>query len=137
MDSKLLANTINKGVDHLYYRQFASLEPQLCAAVKNAQRLRVRVYRIFEDGQILLSNNSLEEETWFTTLVRKNCLIAKSTRGTEANAIYYTLATIAKVNKLNIYKYFKFLFNRLPNQKSSDIAVFLPRAEEVQQVCRN
>ncbi|MCZ3747254.1 hypothetical protein L2520_07495 [Limosilactobacillus vaginalis] len=29
------------------------------------------------------------------------------------------------------------MFDRLPNQKRSDIEVFLPWAEEVQQVCHN
>ena len=97
----------------------------------------LEVYRIFENGQIPLSNNSLEGEIRFTTLVRKNCLFAKSVRGAEANAIYYTLVATAKINKLNVYKYFKYLFDRLPNQKRSDIEAFLPWAEEVQQVCHN
>lgn len=80
---------------------------------------------------------TLEGEIRFTTLVRKNCLFAKSIRGAEANAIYYTLVATAKVNKLDVYKYFKYLFDRLPNQKSSDIEAFLPWAEEVQQECHN
>lgn len=120
-----------------YLNSITSPQGRLRAAIKNALKLRTRVYRIFEDGQIPLSNNSLEEEIRFTTLVRKNCLFAKSTRGAEANAIYYTLVATAKVNKLNIYKYFKYLFDRLPNQKSSDIEAFLPWAEEVQQICHN
>ncbi|MDD1379720.1 transposase domain-containing protein [Limosilactobacillus reuteri] len=41
------------------------------------------------------------------------------------------------MNKLNVYKYFKYLFDRLPNQKRNDIEAFLPWAEEVQQVCHN
>ena len=59
------------------------------------------------------------------------------TRGAEANAIYYTLVATAKINKLNVYKYFKYLFDQLPNQKRSDIEAFLPWVEEVQQVCHN
>ena len=41
------------------------------------------------------------------------------------------------MNNSGVYKYFKYLFDRLPNQKSSNIEAFLPWAEEVQQVCRN
>ena len=120
-----------------YLGSITSPQGRLCAAIKNALKLRTRVYRIFENGQIPLSNNSLEGEIRFTTLVRKNCLFAKSVRGAEANAIYYTLVATAKTNKLNVYKYFKYLFDRLPNQKRSDIEAFLPWAEEVQQVCHN
>ena len=120
-----------------YLGSITSPQGQLCAAIKNTLRLRTRVYRILENGQIPLSNNSLEGEIRFTTLVRKNCLFAKSIRGAEANAIYYTLVATAKINKLNVYKYFKYLFDRLPNQKRSDIEAFLPWAEEVQQVCHN
>lgn len=120
-----------------YLESITSPRGRLAAAIKNALKLRARVYRIFENGQIPLSNNSLEGEIRFTTLVRKNCLFAKSIRGAEANAIYYTLVATAKVNKLDVYKYFKYLFDRLPNQKSSDIEAFLPWAEEVQQECHN
>ena len=120
-----------------YLGSITSPQGRLCAAIKNALRLRTRVYRILDNGQIPLSNNSLEGEIRFTTLVRKNCLFAKSVRGAEANAIYYTLVATAKINKLNVYKYFKYLFDRLPNQKRIDIEAFLPWAEEVQQVCHN
>ena len=120
-----------------YLGSFTSPQGRLCAAIKNTLRLRTRVYRILENGQIPLSNNSLEGEIRLTTLVRKNCLFAKSIRGAEANAIYYTLVATAKINKLNVYKYFKYLFDRLPNQKRIDIEAFLPWAEEVQQVCHN
>ena len=126
-----------ENLGRVFNRSITSPQGRLCAAIKNALRLRTRVYRILENGQIPLSNNSLEREIRFTTLVRKNCLFAKSIRGAEANAIYYTLVATAKINKLNVYKYFKYLFDRLPNQKRSDIKAFLPWAEEAQQVCHN
>ena len=120
-----------------YLNSIVSPRDRLGAAIKNALKLQTRAYRIFEDGQIPLSNNALEGEIRLTTLIRKNCLFAKSKRGAEANAIYYTLVATAKVNELNIYKYFKYLFDRLPNQKSSDIEALLPWAEKVQQACHN
>ena len=120
-----------------YLNSIVSPRDRLGAAIKNALKLQTRAYRIFEDGQIPLSNNALEGEIRLTALIRKNCLFAKSKRGAEANAIYYTLVATAKVNELNIYKYFKYLFDRLPNQKSSDIEALLPWAEKVQQACHN
>ena len=58
-----------------YLGSITSPQGRLCAAIKNALKLRTRVYRIFENGQIPLSNNSLEGEIRFTTLVRKNCYL--------------------------------------------------------------
>lgn len=85
-----------------YLNSIVSPRGRLGAAIKNALKLQARAYRIFEDGQIPLSNNALEGEIRLTTLIRKNCLFAKSKRGTEANAIYYTLVATAKVNELNM-----------------------------------
>lgn len=118
-----------------YLKGILSPQGRLKAAIRNVLKLQSRVYRIFEDGQVPLSNNSLEEEIRFTTLIRKNSLFAKSIRGAEANTIYYTLAATAKMNQLNVYKYFRYLFDQLPNRNGDDIEAFLPWAEEVQKEC--
>ena len=39
----------------------------------------------------------------------------------QANAVYYTLVATARLNHLNIYKYFKYLFDHLPNRKDEGI----------------
>lgn len=96
----------------------------LRAAINNAVKLRHRVYRVFENGQLPLSNNALENKIRFTTIIRKNCLFAKSVAGAEANAVYYTLIVTAKLNQLNVYKYLKYLFDHLPNQENGDIEAF-------------
>ncbi|WP_057807565.1 transposase domain-containing protein, partial [Limosilactobacillus pontis] len=41
----------------------------------------------------------------------------------------------AKMNHLNIYKYFKYLFDHLPNRENKDLEGFLPWAKEVQAQC--
>ena len=104
-------------------------------AIQNAIALKLRVYRIFENGQVPLTNNPVEQAIRPSTLIRKNSLFAKSIRGAQASAVYYTIVGTAKMNHLNIYKYFKYLFDHLPNRENKDIEGFLPWAKEVQAQC--
>lgn len=73
-------------------------------------RLKNRVYRIFENGQVPLTNNPVEQAIRPSTLIRKNSLFAKSIAGAQANAVYYSLVAIAKLNQPDVYKYLKYLF---------------------------
>lgn len=109
---------------------------RLRVAIENALNQQQRVYRIFEDGQIPLSNNPIEQMIRPTTLIRKNSLFARTIRGAHANAIYCTLVATAKLNGLNVYKYLEYLFSRLPNRENEDIGAYLPWAKEVQEHCR-
>ena len=120
-------------VDKLYDYLISILLPQgrLKVAINNALKLRPRVYRIFEDGQVPLTNNLIEQAIRPSTLIRKNCLFAKSIAGAQANAVYYTLVATARLNHLNIYKYFKYLFDHLPNRKDEG----LEGVEAVQTEC--
>ncbi len=70
-----------------------------------------------------------------STLIRKNSLFSKSIRGAQASAVYYTIVGTAKMNHLNIYKYFKYLFDHLPNRENKDLEGFLPWAKEAQAQC--
>ena len=105
------------------------------AAIGNALKLKERVYRIFEDGQLPLTNNPVGQVIRPSTLIRKNSLFAKSIAGARANAIYYSLTTSAKLNHLNIYKYFKYLFDHLPNQSKTGLEAYLPWSKEIQINC--
>lgn len=84
---------------------------------------------------MLLSNNAVEQAIRPSTLIRKNSLFAKSIAGAQANAVYYTLVATARLNHLNIYKYFKYLFNHLSNCKAEGLEAYLPWAEAVQTEC--
>ena len=108
---------------------------RLRAAINNALKLKTRVYRIFEDGRVPLTNNPVERAIRPSTLIRKNSLFAKSTAGAQANAIFYTLVATANQNHLNIYKYFKYLFDHLPNRKDEGLEAYLPWSKEVQTEC--
>lgn len=128
---------VKPALDKFYHYIQSINRPQgkLRTAINNALKLRQRVYRIFDNGQLPLSNNALESEIRFTTVIRKNCLFAKSVAGAKANAVYYTLVATAKLNHLDTYKYLKYLFDRLPNQQNGNIEAFLPWNEKVQLEC--
>lgn len=118
-----------------YISQIQFPQGRLKNAINNALRLKRRVYRIFEDGQVPLTNNAVEQEIRPSTLIRKNCLFAKTIAGAQANAVYYSLATTARLNHLDVFKYFEYLFKHLPNRKATDLEAYLPWAPAVQAEC--
>ncbi|WP_441794964.1 IS66 family transposase, partial [Limosilactobacillus reuteri] len=91
---------------YTYLENISFPQGRLKAAINNALKLRKRVYQIFEDGRVPLTNNPVEQAIRPSTLIRKNSLFAKSSAGAQANAIFYTLVATANQNHLNIYKYF-------------------------------
>lgn len=93
------------------------------------------MYHVFENGQLPLSNNSVEQSIRPSTLIRKNCLFAKTEEGAKANAVYYSLVETAKLNQLNVRRYLKYLFDHLPESNCQDLAAFLPWSKNVQEEC--
>lgn len=78
-------------VDNFYkileeIRQKHPLKP-LRTAIQHAFHLKERVYKIFADGTMPIHNNRDEQLIRPTTIVRKNCLFARTTAGAKANAI--------------------------------------------------
>ncbi|WP_225359851.1 transposase domain-containing protein, partial [Limosilactobacillus reuteri] len=45
----------------------------------------------------------------------------------------YTLVATANQNHLNIYKYFKYLFDHLPNRKDEGLESYLPWSKKSKQ----
>ena len=120
---------------YTYLENISFPQGRLKAAINNALKLRKRVYQIFEDGRVPLTNNPVEQAIRPSTLIRKNSLFAKSSAGAQANAIFYTLVATANQNHLNIYKYFKYLFDHLPNRKDEGLEAYLPWSKEIQAEC--
>lgn len=118
-----------------YLEQIRLPQRLLKRAVNNALRLKKRVYRIFENGQVPLTNNPVEQAIRPSTLIRKNSLFATSIAGAQANAVYYSLVATAKLNQLDVYKYLKYLFDHLPNRKGEDLEAYLPWSKTVQENC--
>ncbi len=119
-----------------YISQISQPIGQLRKAIQNAIQLKSRVYRVFENGQLPLSNNSVEQSIRPSTLIRKNCLFAKTEEGAKANAVYYSLVETAKLNQLNVQRYLEYLFDHLPESNCQDLAAFLPWSKNVQEECR-
>ena len=100
-------------------------------AVKNALKLKDRVYQIFETGEPPLSNNSVEQSIRPSTIIRKNSLFAKSTAG----AIFYTIVQTAKLNNLDVFKYLKLIFEAYTRSQNLDLKAYLPWNPTVQKIC--
>ena len=103
--------------------------------IESTLKLEQRVYRIFEDGQVPLSNNDIEQSIRFSTIIRKNSLFAQSVAGAKACAVYYSLVETAKENNLDVVEYFRYLFKYLPNRIDEDLTAYLPWAKQVQVAC--
>ena len=76
-----------------------------------------------EDGRCSLSNNLSENSIRPFTVGRKNWLFSDTPKGAEASATVYTMVEMARTHGLNIYKYLKYLLERLPGTKMTDSAL--------------
>lgn len=59
----------------------------------------------------------------------------KSKAGAKANAIFYSLVQTAKLNKLDIFKYFNYIFSLLEKRENVKIEAYLPWNPEVKKIC--
>ena len=93
------------------------------------------------DGRIPLTNSLAERAIRPFAVHRKNWLFADSVEGAKTNAVMYSIIETAKVNKLNIEKYIKYLLNELPQleriQDDESLKKYLPWSEEIPAEIRN
>ncbi len=90
-----------------------------------------------EDGRCSLSNNLSENSIRPFTVGRKNWLFSDTPKGAEASATVYTMVEMARTHGLNIYKYLKYLLERLPDTKmtASALSKLAPWDQEVIASC--
>ena len=81
-----------------------------------------KLTRFFEDGRIELSNNLAERSVKPFVIGRKNFLFCNTPSGAKASAIIYSIIEMAKANGLNPYAYLVYLFERLPNMDTTNVA---------------
>ena len=106
-------------------------------AVNYAQNHREEFMTYLEDGRCSFSNNLSENSIRPFTVGRKNWLFSDTPKGAEASATVYTMVEMARAHGLNIYKYLKYLLERLPDTKLTDdaLAKLAPWDQEVTASC--
>lgn len=92
-------------------------------AVNYAQNHKAEFMTYLEDGRCSFSNNLSENAIRPFTVGRKNWLFSDTPKGADASATVYTMVEMAKAHGLNIYKYLKYLLDRLPGTKMTDEAL--------------
>jgi transposase len=73
-----------------------------------------RLIKYLDDGIIRMDNNLVENDIRPFVVGRKNWLFFEQPGGADAGAILYSLIQTAKVNGLEPYKYFCYIFDKLP-----------------------
>lgn len=97
-----------------------------------------RLAAYVQHGDVSPDNNLAENAIRPFVVGRKNWLFAGTPQGARASAAIYTLIETAKANKLDVYRYLRFLFENLPLAVSTeDHKALLPSqvsAEQISQV---
>ena len=91
---------------------------------------------IYLDGRLELSNNRAERSIRPFVQGRKQWLFSCTPNGAEASSIYYSIIETAKENNLNPFQYIKYILEKLPSAKSSDLEALLPWSESLPDYCR-
>ena len=105
------------------------------------QNQKKELREFLNDGRIPLSNSLAERAIRPFAVHRKNWLFADSVEGAKANAVIYSLVESAKANKLNVYKYIKYLLDSLPQidniTAENELMKYLPWSNELPEEILN
>ena len=94
---------------------------------------RLNVY--LEDGRLRPDNNQAENAIRPFVVGRKNWLFSGSPKGAHASATLYSLVESAKLNKLDPYKYMRFILEKIPEFSSdNDFKELLPTRVTAEQI---
>lgn len=138
---KELRNKIMEPILQKFYEWVCSanekyiVNKKLKEALIYATNQREELSQFLNDGRIPLTNSKCERAIRPFAVHRKNWLFADTVDGAKANAVYYSFIESAKVNNLNIYKYMKYLLEKLPQlegpQAEENIEKYLPWSKEL------
>ena len=108
---------------------------KLKKAITYALNQKKELSEFLNDARIPLSNSLAERAIRPFAVHRKNWLFADSVAGAKANAVIYSLVESAKANKLNVYKYIKYLLDNLPQIENindeESLSKYLPWSKEL------
>jgi len=104
-------------------------------AVHYALSQRKYLENVYLDGRLDLSNNAAERAIKPFVQGRKQWLFSNTPNGAESSSIYYSIIETAKENNLNPYQYLKYLLEKLPKAKTSDIESLLPWSASLPDYC--
>ena len=105
-------------------------------AVGYAQSQREYLMNVFLDGRLELSNNRAERSVKTFVMGRKAWLFSNTPNGAEASSIMFSIVETARENGLKPYEYVKYLLEKLPSAKTSELETFLPWSESIPDYCR-
>ena len=63
-------------------------------------------------------------------------MFSNTPNGAESSSILFSLVETAKANNLNPYQYIKYLLEKLPTARTSELESFLPWSETLPETCR-
>ena len=94
---------------------------------------RLNIY--LEDGRLRPDNNQAENAIRPFVVGRKNWLFSGSPKGAHASATLYSLVESAKLNKLDPYKYIRFILEKIPHTfDDDDFKELLPTRVSAKQI---
>jgi len=130
----------SKPVAEAFFTWAASLgalpKSLLGKAVHYALSQREYLMNVFLDGRLELSNNRAERSVKPFVMGRKAWLFSNTPNGADASSVMFSIVETARENGLKPYEYIKFLLEKLPTAKTSEIEAFLPWSESVPDYCR-
>jgi transposase len=89
--------------------------------------------RYIDDGRVEIDNNFVENQIRPFAVGRKNWLFSATVDGANASANIYTLITTAKLHGLDVYRYLRYVFERLPAARTlADLELLLPAAVAIE-----
>lgn len=92
------------------------------------------------DGRCSLSNNIDENSIRPFIVDRKNWEFSNSQKGAKASATVYSLVETAKANNLNVFKYLRYLLQKMPGTDFKNhpelLENLMPWAKEPQAICK-
>ena len=97
---------------------------------------REYLMNVFLDGRLEFSNNRAERSVKPFVMGRKAWLFSNTPNGAEASSIMFSIVETARENGLKPYEYIKFLLEKLPAAKTSELEAFLPWSGSLPDYCR-